>query len=93
MASRVVRLRRSTVIIILAFMFGIMAVLAVGYNDLKRLHDFDARRDYDVCRGTNEQIYRTVERLIVNATPERKAEILGTVQQGEVDCNIYKIKS
>lgn len=91
--QKVVRLRRSTAMIILIVMFGALAGLVIGYVDLRRLHEFDARRDYDVCRGTNEQIYRTVERLIVTATPERKAEILGTVQQGEVDCNVYKVKS
>ncbi len=91
MASTVVRLRRSTVVIILVAVFGLLAALGVGYSELKRLNDFNARRDYDVCLGVNRQLYRTVDRLIANATPERKTEILGVVQAGETDCNVYKI--
>jgi hypothetical protein len=87
----VIRLRRSTAIIVLVIIFGLMALLVAGYSDLRSLHHFDARRNYDVCRGTNAQIYRTVERLVQNSTPERKADILEVVQQGETDCNVYKV--
>ena len=87
----VIQVRRSVAIIILAFQFGCLAALFGGYVDLRALHDFDARRDYDVCRGTNAQIYRTVDRLVMNAPPDRKQEILDLVRQGETDCEVYKL--
>lgn len=89
---RIVRLRRSTVVVILGIIFVMLASLAVGYSDLKQLQDFDARRNYDVCLGVNRQLHLTVERLVANASPERKKEILDVVDQGATDCEIYKLK-
>lgn len=89
--SNVVRLRRSTAAIVLVVIFGLIAILAVGYNDLRRLQDFDARRNYDVCIGVNRQLHLTVERLVMNASPERKKEILDVVDQGATDCEVYKL--
>lgn len=89
--SNVVRLRRSTAAIILVVIFGLLAILAVGYNDLRRLQDFDARRNYDVCIGVNRQLHLTVDRLVMNASLERKKEILDVVDQGATDCEVYKL--
>lgn len=88
---KVIQVKRSIVIIILAFQFGCLATLVDGYVHLRALQSFDAHRNYDVCLGVNSQLHRTVDRLMVNSTPERRAEILGVVDQGATDCEIYKI--
>lgn len=88
---RVIQVRRSVAIIILVFQFGCLAALLWSYADLRALQAFDARRNYDVCLGVNAQLHRTVDRLMVNASPERRVEILSVVDQGATDCEVYKL--
>lgn len=88
---KVVQVKRSVAAAILAFQFGCLAALLGGYIDVRQIQDFNNQRDYDICIGVNLQLHRTVERLMENSSPDRRAEILQVVDQGALDCEVYKI--
>ncbi len=79
--ANVVRLRQSTVALILAIQFVVMALLVAGYSDLRSAHAFDKRRPYDVCVGSNAQIKKYIDQLTLDmavpptATPVERATI------------------
>src|SRR5215213_6819547 len=43
--------------------FVVLGLLAIGYSDIHKAQDFDKRRPYDVCVGSNMQLARTLEKL------------------------------
>lgn len=63
-AVKVIPLRRSTAIIVLGFIFGVLAALFAGYVDLRQLHSFDERVGFEVCVGANDQVRKVVEKLM-----------------------------
>lgn len=77
--------------IILVFIFGMLGALAIGYSDLRALHQFDARRNYDICVGASMRIERIVEKLTENSPPDRREPFLQTVRDTQNDCNVYKV--
>lgn len=66
-STKIVRLRRSTAVIILVIQFVVLGLLAWGLGDLKNLHRFDNRRSYDICLGSNAQIKNVTDALTAPA--------------------------